>query len=233
MVRSLLGSPSVGSVGSPCRRHVYAPCRCRVPKQLEVPSSACSPSPAAPRATVGSGGCSITRAGGARGPSSKSALRHPRSLVPGWERAPRTQPCSGAHGSSLVIFHLASLPRSHRAVPVLSPVPFPPHAEGRCPPEQGLTCPLLPSSSVPPSREGEGWGSPSAPHESCQEHWWGRGGTARCGAGRRGQQELQLVLRSLVAMLSLILTPLCCCSPLPVPCFGSQGVPKAGSVTLA
>lgn len=264
MVRSLLGSPSVGSVGSPCR-HVCAPCRCRVPKQLDAPSSVCSSSPVAPRATVGSGGCSITCRGGARGPGSKSVLRHPRSLDPGRERAPRTQPCSGVHSSSPVIFHLASLPRSHRAVPVLSPVPFPPHAEGRCPPEPGLTCPLLPGSSVPPSREGKGWGSPSAPTSRMggsgpsypsprgwekglwsilkawplpwdgevegqqgagQEHWRGRGGTARCGAGRRGQQELQPVLCSLVAVLSLISTPLGCCSPLPVPCFGSPSVPS-------
>lgn len=170
MVRSLLGSPSVGSVGSPCR-HVCAPCRCRVPKQLDAPSSVCSSSPVAPRATVGSGGCSITCRGGARGPGSKSVLRHPRSLDPGRERAPRTQPCSGVHSSSPVIFHLASLPRSHRAVPVLSPVPFPPHAEGRCPPEPGLTCPLLPGSSVPPSREGKGWGSPSAPHQQDGGLW--------------------------------------------------------------
>lgn len=266
MVRSLLGSPSVGSVGSPCR-HVCAPCRCRVPKQLDAPSSVCSSSPVAPRATVGSGGCSITCRGGARGPGSKSVLRHPRSLGPGRERAPRTQPCSGVHSSSPVIFHLASLPRSHRAVPVLSPVPFPPHAEGRCPPEPGLTCPLLPGSSVPPSREGKGWGSPSAPHQQDGGLWpflpkplhahgagkkgcgassrpgpcrgmeklrgsrvpgrsTGGAGGAQRGVGRRGQQELQPVLCSLVAVLSLISTPLCCCSPLPVPCFGSPSVPS-------
>lgn len=132
---------------------------------LSRPGSVCSLSPAAPRATIGSSGCSITLGGGARGPRSKSVLHHPQSLGPGREQAPRTQPCSGVHSSSLVIFHLASLPRSHQAVPVLPPALFPPHAEGRSPPEQGLTCPVLPRGSIPPSREDKGWGFPSAPQE--------------------------------------------------------------------